>query len=59
MACRLFGAKPLYEPMRIIVNWALRNKRQWYSKQNTKLFIQENAIENVLCEMAVVHGEMS
>ena len=35
MACRLFDAKPLYEPMLLyIVNWTLGNKRQWHLNQN-------------------------
>ena len=34
-----------------IVNWNLRNKLQWNLKQNSfKIFIQENALENVVCE---------
>ena len=34
-----------------IVNWTLRNKLQWNLNQNTKLFIHENASENIICEM--------
>ena len=30
------------------VSWTLRNKLQWNLNQNTKLFIQENASENVI-----------
>ena len=37
-----------------IVNWILRNKLQWNSNQNTKLFFQENAFENVVCEIAAI-----
>ena len=51
MACRLFGAKPLPEPCWLIVNWNLRNKFQWNSNQNTKLFIHENAHECVVCQI--------
>ena len=36
----------------VIVNLTLTNKRQWYFNQNTKLFIHENASENIVCEMA-------
>ena len=36
-----------------IVNWTLRNKIQWNSNQN-KLFIHENAIANVVWEMAAL-----
>ena len=38
----------------LIVNWTLRNKLQWNSNQNTKLFIHENAFENVVCKMAAI-----
>ena len=37
-----------------IVNWTLRNKLQWNSNQNTKLFIHENAFQNVIWEMAAI-----
>ena len=37
-----------------IVNWILRNKVQWYFIQNTKLFIDENAFENIVCEIAAI-----
>ena len=32
----------------------LRNKLQWNLKQNSCIFIQENAFENVVCEMASI-----
>ena len=38
----------------IIVNWALANIFQWKFNQNTTLFIEENAHENVVCEMASI-----
>ena len=38
----------------LIVNWTPRNKLQWNLSQTTKLFINENALENVVCEMAVI-----
>ena len=38
----------------LIVNWTITNKLQWNSNQNTSLFIQENAFENVVCEMAAI-----
>ena len=41
----------------LIVNWTLRNKLQWNSNQNTKLFIYENAFENGVCEMAAILRE--
>ena len=37
-----------------IVNWILRNKLQWYFNRNSDIFIQENALENVVCEMASI-----
>ena len=37
-----------------IVNWALRNKFQWNFNRNSNIFIQENALENVVCEMASI-----
>ena len=38
----------------VIVNWTLRNRLQWNFNQNTKLFIHENASENIVCEMATI-----
>ena len=38
----------------VIVNWTLRNKLQQNFNQNTKLFILENASENIVCEMAAI-----
>ena len=35
-----------------IVNSNLRNKLQWNLNRNSYIFIQENAFENVVCEMA-------
>ena len=37
-----------------IVNWNLRNKLQWKFGQNSNIFIQENALENVVCEMSSI-----
>ena len=37
-----------------IVNWTLRNKLQWNFNRNSYIFIQENALENVVCEMASI-----
>ena len=54
MACHLIGAKPLSEPMLDIVNSKLRSKLQWNIKQNSYIFIQENAFENVICEMVPI-----
>ena len=38
----------------IIVNWILRNKRRWNLNWNSNIFIHENALENVVCEMASI-----
>ena len=38
----------------VIVNWTLRSKLQWNFNQNTKLFIHENASENVVFEKAAI-----
>ena len=54
MACRQDGAKPLSEPMLEIVIWILENKLQWNFNRNSNIFIQENAFENVVCEMASI-----
>ena len=37
-----------------IVNWTLRNKFQWNLKQNSYIFIQENALENVVWKIAAI-----
>ena len=37
-----------------------KNKLQWNLKQNSNFFIQENAFENVVCEMvAILYREIS
>ena len=37
-----------------IFNGKLRNKLQWHLTQNPKILIQENAPENVVCEMVAI-----
>ena len=37
-----------------IVNWTLTNKLQWNFNPYSNIFIQENAFENVVCEMASI-----
>ena len=37
-----------------IVNSTLRNKLQWSFNRNSNIFIQENALEDVVCEMASI-----
>ena len=53
MACRLFDAKPLFKPM---LGFCFCQMDPWGQtfNQNTKLFIHENASENVVCEMAAI-----
>ena len=57
MACRLFVAKLLSEP---ILDYCQldpeeqTNKLQWNFNQYTKLFIPENASENIVCEKAAI-----
>ena len=50
MACRLVGAKPLFEPMLEYCS-NLWNKIQWNLNRNLNIFIHENAFEIVVCEM--------
>ena len=54
MACRLIGAKPLSEPMWIIVNWTLTNKFQRNFNWISYIFIQENVLENVVWEISAI-----
>ena len=49
MACCLFGAKPLSEPMMAICQMCLKKKIQLNFNQNIKIFIKENAFENYVC----------
>ena len=50
MACHLGGTGILNQCWNI-VNWTLRNKSLWNFNQNSYIFIQENAFENVVCNM--------
>ena len=54
MACRLVGAKPYLNRCWNIVNWTLGNKLQWNYNRNSNIFIEENAFENVVCEMMFI-----
>ena len=38
----------------ILLIWTLRNKFQWSFNRNSYIFIQENALENVVCEVALI-----
>ena len=50
MACRLFGDKPLHEPM--LAYYQLDSWEHILEKIESEsiIFIQENAIENVVCQ---------
>ena len=53
MTCRLFDAKPLFEP--ISSYWFDPLKQNViHSNQNTTVFIQENQYENFVCKMAAI-----
>ena len=54
MACRLVGTKPLSKQCWAIVNWTLINTLQLNFNQITKLFIHDNAFQNIVCEMAAI-----
>ena len=49
MACRQVGAKPLSNQM-----LGYCNKLQWNLKRNSYIFIEENALENVVWKMASI-----
>ena len=49
MACRLAGPSHYLNQCLNIVNWTLGNKLQWNFNRNWNIFIQENALENVVC----------
>ena len=38
----------------VIVNWTHRNRLKWTFNKNTKLFIHENAYENIIWEKAAI-----
>ena len=50
----IFVSERVSNQCSLTVNWTLENKLQWNSNQNTKIFIQGNAFENVVCETAVI-----
>ena len=55
MACHLFGAKPLSEPIMDYFELTLKNKLQWFFlNQNIESFMQGNAFENVICKTAAI-----
>ena len=54
MACCLSGAKPLSEPMLNYCQLDPCEHFQWNLNHNATIFIDENARENVVCEMASI-----
>ena len=50
MACRLFGPKPLPEPVLAYCQLNSWEKNHWNSNRNSIIFIQEIAFENVTCQ---------
>ena len=54
MACRLDGAKPLFEPMLEYCLWDPKERTSVKSDRKSNIFIYENALENVVCEMASI-----
>ena len=61
MACRLFGAKPLPEPMLVYGQLDSWEHISMTVDRNSIIIIQENAIENVVCQNGgrFVQGEIS
>ena len=54
MACCLIGAKPLSKPMLGYCQLDPYEQTSVKSNQNTKLFIHENAFENIVCRMTTI-----
>ena len=54
MTCRLFGAKPLSEPMLCYVIWTLGKKLQWNSNQDTIFFIRTKEYEYIVYKIASI-----
>ena len=52
MACRSSGRSHYLNQYCDLINWTSVNKLSWKFNHNTKLFIHENASENIVCEMA-------
>ena len=54
MACRPFGAKPLSESMMTYCQLDPKEHISMKYYLKFKIFIQENARENIVCEMAAI-----
>ena len=48
------GLSPCRRQWWYIVNWNLKNKLKGNYNRNSNIFIQENAFENLVCEMAAI-----
>ena len=38
----------------LVVNWTLKNNIQWNLNRKSNILTQENAFENIVCEMAII-----
>ena len=54
MACRLFDAKPLSNPMLGYCQFDPTEQTSVNLNQNTNIFIQENAFENIVGETVTI-----
>ena len=54
MACHLVGVMPLSEAMLGYYQLTLRHKLQWNINRNSYIFIQQNTLENIVCEMSAI-----
>ena len=54
MTCNLVVPSHYLNQCWNIVNWTLENKHQWNLNRNSYIFIQENAFENIICEMVAI-----
>ena len=52
MGCRRVDAKPFSEPMLEYCSFDPQEEIRWNIEWNSSTFIHENAIENIICQMA-------
>ena len=57
MDCHLVSTKPLSDQCWNIVKWIVRNKFRWNLNRNSYIFVQGNAFENVVCNMAATFSQ--
>ena len=53
LACRLYGDRPLSEPMLEYCYWAFRNKLQWNFNRNSNIFIQKIAFKTLSAKLCL------